>query len=248
MTPNLERTSAVKQRLLVWILDFREPCKISKPLILKCDTVCFHSNPSDSFSPFLAEAGDNFEVKVDPQWVIAIATVAYVLATAVLLFVTFKVANAARRSADGALQSAEVTRVAFETVSRPYLGVSGVTLGNNINEPRWVVSVTWKNFGSLPAPDAAFRGQLDVSGAALVDETESGIEVFPGAQFQWQKDFAIERDRFDRFADGRAQLTGFAEIRYSVLGGQIYLHRSEFVFRFAAQRFDLVKASTTRVK
>jgi hypothetical protein len=176
---------------------------------------------------------------MNAQWVIAAATIAYCVVTYFLLVVT-------KKTADAALQSAEVTRNAFETVNRPYLGVSHVSIGD-INAMQWFVTVTWKNFGSLPAPQAVFHGQLNVSGNVLFAEAEPAIEIFPGSEFIWRKDFPRAVARYDELLQNRVTLAGFGEIQYSVPNGKKYLHRSDFVLRVHAQRFDLVEASTVVV-
>jgi hypothetical protein len=175
--------------------------------------------------------------------ILVILTGVYVVCTIALWRATRTAAEAAKASADAALKSAELTRIAFETVSRPYVGTSGATL-LNWNDPRWTITIEWKNFGSLPAPDAVFRGQINVSGNILFDETETAMEIFPGYEFAWRKDFNRELARFEEIADGRSQLSALAEIRYSITGGQVVVHHSEYVYRFHLQRFEHISAST----
>ncbi len=105
---------------------------------------------------------------------IALATVAYVVVSALLWRATERSADAAKASADAANLSAEAAKVSADAarrsadidaaLQRPYLGVSLFQRYNNYNADLWAIQFSVRNYGTLAAREVRVEFAVDREG------------------------------------------------------------------------------------
>ena len=95
-------------------------------------------------SPLISDAGLTPEQKIN-AW-IARFTAALVFSTAMLWWST-------KKAADGAMKAASIAEKALLHIERPWMFVEtfNVRRENKWGEPKWYISLKWKNVGRTPA-------------------------------------------------------------------------------------------------
>jgi hypothetical protein len=128
-------------------------------------------------------------------FVIATATIAYVVITQRLWIATKAAADAASLSAEAARKSADATTEAAGAATRtaevtfnlhrPFVGVPSVILKHGWSTRTWDVAVMIRNYGTLPATKvrADVEFLTDESPRATVTRPSS-VEIFPQAEYE----------------------------------------------------------------
>jgi len=105
-------------------------------------------------------------------FVIAVATVAYVLFTRRLWQETKKSADAATKAADAATAAA--------TIYRPYIGLVCIGQPNDPHNKWWTFKFSLQNYGNSPAVSVSAKFELMLSGETIASLNDpKSAEIFP---------------------------------------------------------------------
>ena len=198
-------------------------------------------------------------------FVIAGATIVYVIFTRLLWQETKKAADAAKQSADAARISADAAKQSadaateaaestkkstqlLEALHRPYMGVSSVELfpdRSSQNLQTWQVAWKIKNFGTLPALGVEakvhffFGAELLRGGAG-----PRSAEIFPQSEADGKLDHKwAEVDRGTVMRGERTFVVRF-QINYTASDGRKFEHVADAQFVPGDARFSVVKSET----
>jgi hypothetical protein len=181
----------------------------------------------------------------------AVATIVYVIITAMLWQQTKRAADAAHKSADASAEAARAARIASEAsaaLQRPLIGlVSGKqTVIPNVR--RWTFSASLRNHGTLPAirVSASFEFWVDGRQLSSVREPESA-EIFPGSAYELNLAVDLGQDNLLAVASGREPLILKLLVKYDSIDERRFEYRAEAVLVDAGTRLAISKSQTLQL-
>lgn len=181
------------------------------------------------------------EIQAISAFVIALATVVYVVVTCFLWRATKRSADAAKLAADAAKKSSDIGAA----LHRPYLGVPILTRHNNYNEEVWAIRWQVKNFGTLSASDVMCRLEFLRNGKPLGNPTGRGPwEIFPQSDTEEFVEISVDRETHDNLYTRNWSLTAHIGVTYLAPGGTRYQHGATFVYDRTTQNFRLENSET----
>ena len=177
-------------------------------------------------------------------FIIAVATVAYVIYTA-------KLFKATKSTAEAAKNSAEIAQKAFFLSHRPYLGISQCKRQEPPHDPHFLISLETKNFGAFPAADvrisvAFFFGDNQAGWQPVGKEQEQPpCEIFPEGPVINHNNAMLSPDQLRDIRNDRGGLLVRLQVQYEVAGEGRYRHTAKFKYVYPQLRDFRLESSRT---
>jgi hypothetical protein len=189
-------------------------------------------------------------------FVIASATIAYVILTKRLWKETKRTAEAAVRSADAttiaanaARASADAARIAAETASqmqRPFLGLVDGSLENNPNDQYWRFPLTVRNHGVVPAVQVTARFQFRIGGTVVLEKVDpNSAEIFPASNHHVIIAGNVGKENLVRIVGGHLILN--TTIHYAAPDGRKFVYEAEARLSDSSRFLSVVKSETRTI-
>lgn len=171
--------------------------------------------------------------------VIATATVAYVVCTIALWKSTKRAAEAAMVSAKAAKKSADIVA----ELHRPFVGLLHVALSRGWGDRVWLIALTLRNFGSLPALKVKADMEFSTDGQPRMTVTNpSSAEIFPLADHVSVCQFDMGDPDKEPVHNGSKSLDIRVTITYEGLSGPTARHVASVHGR--AGQFSITESRT----